>query len=164
MPAKIAQQLVICRTCKVCRSRKVKCDGQRPECSGCRMRSHRCEYPEDGRKAAVRSKESEIQSLQSQIEQLKPQVSERSPSTGIDSCLQTRPLLLFLHSSGMYVLRDLRLAGIRQTPIFPCLSYTSALPLRATRPCMVPPVFFMMMPAVISGRVQRQAKTRSMSS
>ncbi|KAL0783565.1 hypothetical protein CaCOL14_001471 [Colletotrichum acutatum] len=51
------------------------------------MRSHRCEYPEDGRKAAVRSKESEIQSLQSQIEQLKQQVSERSPSTGIGEFL-----------------------------------------------------------------------------
>ncbi|TPX18773.1 uncharacterized protein E0L32_011522 [Thyridium curvatum] len=56
---------------------QVKCEGQKPECSTCRTRGWHCEYPQDGRKTAVRSKKADIRALQQQIEELKREMNER---------------------------------------------------------------------------------------
>ncbi|KAK5056787.1 hypothetical protein LTR84_012319 [Exophiala bonariae] len=80
-----------CRTCKTCRRKKVKCEGQKPECSTCRARGWVCEYPEDGRKTAVRSKKADIRSLQRQIEELKGQMKEQLSTNDPSDADHTNP-------------------------------------------------------------------------
>ncbi|KAL2208545.1 hypothetical protein CC79DRAFT_1320156 [Sarocladium strictum] len=80
-----------CRTCKTCRRKKVKCEGQKPECSTCRARGWDCEYPQDGRKTAVRSKKADIKALQRQIEELKGQMDERLSPSNASSASRARP-------------------------------------------------------------------------
>ncbi|KAE8399636.1 fungal-specific transcription factor domain-containing protein [Aspergillus pseudonomiae] len=63
-----------CRTCKGCRQRKVKCDGQHPKCAACRTKNQNCEHPRDGRRNVVRAKKEDIRSLQKQVEELKTQI------------------------------------------------------------------------------------------
>ncbi|OJJ38104.1 hypothetical protein ASPWEDRAFT_310047 [Aspergillus wentii DTO 134E9] len=66
-----------CRTCKRCRQRKVKCDGQHPKCGACRLKNQDCEYPSDGRRTVLRAKKEDIRSLQGQIEELKGRIHEQ---------------------------------------------------------------------------------------
>ncbi|KAL4882997.1 fungal-specific transcription factor domain-containing protein [Aspergillus karnatakaensis] len=70
----------ICRTCGNCRRRKVKCDGQQPECKKCQLRGQLCEYPQDARKTANRSKKTNVRALQRQLEDLRGQIQEQITS------------------------------------------------------------------------------------
>ncbi|KAE8131020.1 fungal-specific transcription factor domain-containing protein [Aspergillus pseudotamarii] len=72
-----ARGRAICRTCKSCRQKKVKCDSQHPKCGTCRRKNQDCEYPRDGRKTAVRAKKEDIKSLEEQVEELKGQIRRR---------------------------------------------------------------------------------------
>ncbi|KAI0036459.1 hypothetical protein K488DRAFT_11043, partial [Vararia minispora EC-137] len=42
--------------CNFCRSRKLKCDGQRPACHQCQKRSHACDYQAPARRRGARSR------------------------------------------------------------------------------------------------------------
>lgn len=78
--------------CRADRVIQVKCDGQKPECSTCLTRGWDCEYPQDGRKTAVRSKKADIKALQRQIEELKGQMNERLSTNGAETTEDTHPM------------------------------------------------------------------------
>ncbi|PHH69522.1 hypothetical protein CDD82_7706 [Ophiocordyceps australis] len=44
-PPQLFKRKAVSTACQVCRSRKVRCDGQRPSCAPCRQRNMPCEYP-----------------------------------------------------------------------------------------------------------------------
>ncbi|RTE82571.1 hypothetical protein BHE90_002928 [Fusarium euwallaceae] len=81
-----------CRTCKGCRQKKVKCDGQRPKCGACRAKDVDCEYPQDARRTVVRTRKEDIIALQKQVEELKEQMltqPRQSLSESVSSRLGT---------------------------------------------------------------------------
>ncbi|KAH6991533.1 fungal-specific transcription factor domain-containing protein [Ilyonectria sp. MPI-CAGE-AT-0026] len=63
-----------CRTCKICRQKKIKCDGQRPKCTGCRRRGNDCVYLQDARRTATRIRKEDVRTLRIQIEALQEQI------------------------------------------------------------------------------------------
>ncbi|KAB8223236.1 fungal-specific transcription factor domain-containing protein [Aspergillus novoparasiticus] len=73
-----AQARAACSTCKHCRLKKIKCDGQLPKCGVCFQKNQHCEYPQDGRKTAVRAKRKDVDLLQKQIQELKDQAHKAS--------------------------------------------------------------------------------------
>ncbi|KAF2111846.1 fungal-specific transcription factor domain-containing protein [Lophiotrema nucula] len=79
-----------CKACTPCRTRKTKCDSQRPTCSLCRTHGRRCEYGEDRRqhhgasRHTVQMMRSKVASLEALIENLTGRMEvPRSPSTSL---------------------------------------------------------------------------------
>ncbi|KAE8363542.1 fungal-specific transcription factor domain-containing protein [Aspergillus caelatus] len=94
-----ARGRAICRTCKSCRQKKVKCDGQHPKCGTCRRKNQDCEYPRDGRKTAVRAKKEDIKSLEEQVEELKGQIRRRATVENASSTDNIHPHETLDHSN-----------------------------------------------------------------
>lgn len=69
----------------------MKCEGQKPECSTCLTKGWDCEYPQDGRKTAVRSRKADLRALQRQIQELKGQMNERLSTTDAPTADHTHP-------------------------------------------------------------------------
>ncbi|UDD65126.1 hypothetical protein AFCA_012320 [Aspergillus flavus] len=87
-----AQARAACSTCKHCRLKKIKCDGQLPKCGLCILKNQHCEYPKDGRRTATRVKSVDVYLLQKQIQKLKDQAHKASellqtghPNSGLES-------------------------------------------------------------------------------
>ncbi|PLB52471.1 hypothetical protein P170DRAFT_105581 [Aspergillus steynii IBT 23096] len=84
-----------CRTCKRCRTRKVKCDGHFPKCGACHAKRLVCDYPPDARTKTARSKRSsDVEGLQRQLRTLQEQVSGRSTHNSWMETLQPNNTLV----------------------------------------------------------------------
>lgn len=57
---------ITCKTCSSCRLKKIRCDGNRPQCSDCEAGGFACEYPRDARRDA-RPSQARVQSLESTL-------------------------------------------------------------------------------------------------
>ncbi|UPL02564.1 hypothetical protein LCI18_013498 [Fusarium solani-melongenae] len=81
-----------CRTCRICRQKKVKCDGQRPKCGACCRKGDECVYLQDARRTAIRIRKEDVRALQRQVEELKEQMRQKdlqTPSHDLDSLNRT---------------------------------------------------------------------------
>ncbi|KAL2825678.1 fungal-specific transcription factor domain-containing protein [Aspergillus pseudoustus] len=78
-----SQAGAVCSTCKRCRLKKVKCDGQRPKCGVCCLKNQPCEYPPDGRKTAVRAKKEDVELLQKEIQELRQEARGTSSAEAV---------------------------------------------------------------------------------
>ena len=58
--------VVSCKTCSVCRQKKLKCDGSRPKCRECETNEYDCVYPRDARREA-RPSGARVQSLEKTV-------------------------------------------------------------------------------------------------
>lgn len=55
-----------CKTCRECRQRKIKCDGNRPRCSECNSGQRSCIYPQDARREP-RPSRARVQNLEATV-------------------------------------------------------------------------------------------------
>jgi hypothetical protein len=59
----------VCKTCKPCRQKKVKCDGSRPSCKQCDASTVHCTYPRDNRRES-RPSSARVENLENTLGQL----------------------------------------------------------------------------------------------
>lgn len=137
---------------------QVKCEGQKPECSTCHTRGWDCEYPQDGRKTAVRSKKADIRALQRQIEELKGQMNQRLSTDDASNADHTHPTRASNDSNiAMNVSHDISLRSSYQPDPSPRTldSQDLSLPRREEQPSPARPSL---------GHVQEPAEAERVSS
>lgn len=75
-----------CKTCVLCRQKKTKCDGTKPECRNCTSVGHSCTYPQDARRdlrpsrSRLRALEDNLASLWEQVNTSRSANAEQMPS------------------------------------------------------------------------------------
>ncbi|PKS13406.1 hypothetical protein jhhlp_000177 [Lomentospora prolificans] len=70
---------VTCKTCTLCRQKKIKCDGARPKCNDCLLNGLDCVYPRDARRE-LRPSRTRIQNLEHTISAM----LEHMRASGVD--------------------------------------------------------------------------------
>ncbi|KAH8702274.1 fungal-specific transcription factor domain-containing protein [Talaromyces proteolyticus] len=88
----VSKTTLFCRTCERCRTKKVKCSGDRPHCNSCVASNQECRYPEDARRSN-RTTKADTKALRNEISILRQFIFERQQlDSSVEARLATRTL------------------------------------------------------------------------
>lgn len=76
-PQRTHKRRKVAESCKICRSKKTRCDGRRPECSSCTAKGAVCEYND----ATVPVSATTLAGIEARLRKLEDQVN----STKVDA-------------------------------------------------------------------------------
>lgn len=99
-PQRALKRRKVAESCKVCRAKKTRCDGRRPECSSCMAKGAVCEYND----ATVPISAATLASIEARLRKLEDQVNSTkadAPGRRLDTSAHIgRPFVPTIHCQG----------------------------------------------------------------